>query len=273
MKKLKTKNKRSKIKVFNCSTMILLFLFCVFCSMATLAYAETSSKQISAGVDKKKSDLLLAKSPQTDLSRQLWQARISPVKDTKPHQSTDELRQIIKQLNSIELKTKDQAPEPPITVESTQETENNGITANTESTQAHKTGKTEHKLPYKQVTDQTLQLFRDLSQHPDKLDNPFELAEILFDSNCLAEAAKCYQQALDRMSANETPQLNDKAWILFQIGNCLQYDNSAKAIQMYKQIITECPDSPWADIAKTKSKLIDWYLNDKPDMLINVHKS
>lgn len=273
MKKLKTKNESSKIKVFNFYTMVFLFLFCIFCSTATLAYAETASKQISDKDDEKTPFLLLEKTPKTNLSRQLWQARISPAKDTNSRQRANELQQIIKQLNSIEFKTKEQTPEPLITVEPIQKTEHNEIPANIETTQAHKPEKTEPKLPYKQVTDQTLLIVRNLSQHPDKLDRPLELAEILFDSNCLAEAAKCYQQAFDRMTTNETHQLTDKAWILFQMGNCLQYDNAPKAIQMYKQIITEYPDSPWTNIAKAKYKLIDWYLKDKPNMLINEHKS
>jgi len=196
MKKIKTKNISQKIKVINCCTMVFLFLYCVFCFMSSLAYADTTSKQISDAVDKQSSHLLLAKSTKSDLSRQLWKDRISPAKNIKPLQSSNELRQIINQINSIELKMKGKTPEPLISVEPTQKTEHNEILANTDSTQVHKTNKTEHKLPYKQISDHTLQLFRDISQHPDKLDNPFELAEILFDSNCLAEARLNFEVVL-----------------------------------------------------------------------------
>ena len=60
----------------------------------------------------------------------------------------------------------------------------------------------------------------------------------------------------------------NRAWILFQIGNCLKDDDLAKAQEMYRQLITECPGSPWAEPAKAREKLIDWYLKEKPRTLI-----
>ena len=45
------------------------------------------------------------------------------------------------------------------------------------------------------------------------------------------------------------------------------------AVEMYEQLIAEYPNSPWADLAKARTKLIDWYLKDKPDTLINERKS
>jgi TolA-binding protein len=98
------------------------------------------------------------------------------------------------------------------------------------------------------------------------------LAEILFNSNHLKEAAKCYQQALDRITANETDRFADKEWLLFQIGNCLRNTDRQAAMQIYSQLIAEYPDSPWVDLANAKSKLIDWYLKDKPDALIKEYK-
>ena len=227
----------------------------------------------AAKADKKPSHLLIAKSPTTDISRQLWQARISASKDRKPNQSKNELRQIIRQIDSIEFKPQYQTPEPLIVVEPIQKAEPNEISSDTEMSQEQEPNKIERKLPYEQVTDQTLQTFKSLSQHPDQLHNPFELAEILFNSHCLKEAAKCYQESLNRMTTNETNQLANKAWVLFQIGNCLRNIDPPAAMQTYKQLIVEYPDSPWADLAKAKTKLIDWYLKDKPNTLINERKS
>ncbi len=267
--KLKAKNASLKVKAFEFYTTVLLFSFCVFCFSASLGYAETSPKQLSAQVDKKPSNLLIAKSPTTYLSRQLWQARISASKDRNPSQSKNELRQIIRQINSIEFKPQDQTPKPLIVVEPIQKAEPNEISPDTEMPQEQEPSKIERKLPYEQVTDQTLQIFKSLSQHPDQLHNPFKLAEILFNSRRLREAAKCYQEALNRMTTNETDQLGNRAWLLFQIGNCLRNDDPPTAMQMYRQLIAEHPNSPWADLAKAKSKLIDWCLKDKPNALIN----
>ena len=227
----------------------------------------------AAKVDKKPSHLLIAKSPTTDISRQLWQARISASEDRKPNQSKNELRQIIRQINSIEFKPPNQTPEPLIVVEPIRKTEYSEISSDTEMSQEQEPDKIERKLPDGQITDHTLQTFKSLSQHPDQLHNPFELAEILFSSHCLREAAKCYHESLNRMATNETDQLASKAWLLFQIGNCLRNIDPPTAMQMYRQLIAEYPNSPWTDLAKAKTKLIDWYLKDKPNTLINERKS
>lgn len=260
----------------------------VVCIFIPLARAETLSKNIdpgrtqtgsnialnfAAGVDKKTSHLLIAKSPTTEVSRQLWQARISASGDKNPSQSKSGLREIIGQIKSIEFKPQDQSPEPAIVAEPIRKAEPNEISSDTEMSPGQESDKIESRLPDGRITEQTLQIFKTLSQQPERLSNPFELAEILFNSNCLREAAKCYQESLNRMTADETGQPADKAWILFQIGNCLQNTDPPTAIQMYRQLIAEYPGSPWADLAGAKTKLIEWYLKDKPDTLINERKS
>ncbi len=60
----------------------------------------------------------------------------------------------------------------------------------------------------------------------------------------------------------------DRAWILFQIGNCLRKDDLPAAAKMYQQLLTEYPNSPWVDLAKAQSNLIAWYLKDEPVKLI-----
>lgn len=123
-------------------------------------------------------------------------------------------------------------------------------------------------LPYESVTDQTLQMLKNLSQHPKQLDNPFELGEVLFLSGHLKEARLFYQEALNRRDANDIASAQDKAWILFQIGNCLRDGDPPMAIETYRQLITEYPDSLWADLAKAQDKLINWHQKDKPWTLI-----
>jgi TolA-binding protein len=126
-------------------------------------------------------------------------------------------------------------------------------------------------------------------QHPERLNKPFELGELLFLSGHLKDAAICYQEALSRSSPdkadpNQKPQqdakvpdvglktsllsIQSRAWILFQIGNCLRNDDPPTAMKMYKQLIAEYPDSPWVDLAKARSTLIDWYQKDNPRGLI-----
>ncbi len=123
-------------------------------------------------------------------------------------------------------------------------------------------------LPYESVTDQTLQMLKNLSQHPKQLDNPFELGEVLFLSGHLKEARLFYQEALNRRDANDIASAQDKAWILFQIGNCLRDGDPPMAIETYRQLIMEYPDSLWADLAKARDRLINWHQKDKPWTLI-----
>ena len=222
----------------------------------------------AAKVEKKPSHLLIAKNPTTDISRQLWRARITNLKDGKISESQKELRQIIRQINSVEFETQYQTSEPLIVLEPVQKAEPNAISSDTETPKQQKPNKIKSQLLDGQIIDQTLQTFKNLSQHPDQLHNPFELAEILFNSHCFREAAKCYQEALNRMTTNQTDQRANKAWVLFQIGNCLQDIDRPAAIKMYKQLIEEHPNSPWTDLAKARSKLIDWYQQDKPWELV-----
>ncbi len=230
---------------------------------------SNTAADIAAQIDTTPSHPLIAKSPKTDLTRQLWQARISISGDTKHSESKNELRQIIREINSVEFKPRQQAPEPLIVVEPIRKTDPNETASDKGMPQEDESGKIEHKLPYRRVTDGTLQVLTSLSQHPEQLHNPLELGEILFNSHCLKEAAKCYQEAINRITAGETGQARDVAWLLFQTGNCLREDDPATAIQMYERLIAEYPDSPWAALAKAKSELVDWYLKDAPEALID----
>ncbi len=227
--------------------------------------------------------------------RLLWQAGFSIAKDQKDNKSKNELQRIIEQIRSVELKPKNQAPEPVIAVEPAPTTGPNEILSDTETPKEPNEKEIESKqpapfcnksgsplaksrkigpsqnvnpLPYEPVNDQTLQLLENLLQHPDQADNPFELGEILFLSDCLKEAGVFYQEALNRSSPDKVSSAQNRAWILFQIGNCLKDDDPLTAMKMYRQLIAEYPDSLWADLAKARNKLIDWYQQDKPQTLI-----
>ena len=261
----------------------LCFSFLIICILTFPVRAETLSEDFdpidllesylpSSLQNEEPYGLPIEKNQTTYLGDQLWQARISVSEDKKDSQNKNELQRIIKEINSVEFKPQDQTSEPLIVVESLRQAEPNEISPDMEMAQEQDTGKIEHKLLNGQVTEKTLQIFKNLSKHPNQLHNPSELADILFNSHCLAEAAKCYQEALKRTSTNEADQFGNRAWILFQIGNCLQNNDQLIAIQVYGQLITEYPTSPWVDLAKARSNLIDWYLKDKPDALINKYK-
>lgn len=212
--------------------------------------------------------LLEEAKPTTDVTKQLWQERVSISKEPKFNKNKKELQQIIDQIASMEIKSTDQTPEPLISVDPIQKAEPNKTATETEISQEETSAKTEYKAAKGRITSQTLEIFKKLAQQPEKLHNPVELAEILFDSNYLDEAAMCYRQAFDRMNANQKQQPIERQWVLFQLGNCLQNSDKTASLQMYRQLIEEYPNSPWVEIAKAKSKLIDWYMQDKPYSLI-----
>ena len=218
--------------------------------------------------------LFISKSPHTRLGRELWQARISTSKDRKHSKSKNKLQQIIEQIRSVEFQPPAKTPKPIIVVALTPEKQSNKTSPGTEIQKEPKETNigAQPKLPYQPITDQTLQMVEDLFQHHKEIENPFELGQILFHSGHPKEAAKWYQEALDRKETGQTDQTQDKAWILFQIGNCLQDYDPSTAVQMYRQLITEYPDSPWTDLAKARSKLVNWYQQNKPETLINENK-
>ena len=221
------------------------------------------------------------KSPTTRLGRQLWRAEISAYEGEKDSKSKNELQQLIKQISSVELEPQDKTPEPFIVVEPAQKTKPDKTSSATKVQEKPEKKKDEADsiIPAKPTlskaegaettSTQTLQALDNVLQHPEQLEEPFELAEVLFRSGYLKQAAKCYKEALRRIGKDEVDSPGNKAWILFQTANCLRNDAPAEAMEFYRQIITKYPDSPWVGPAKTRSKLIDWYQQNKPRMLID----
>ena len=216
------------------------------------------------------------------LGHQLQQARITASVDDK-RKNKDELQKIIEQIRAVEFESQNKQSEPLVVTQSAPSAELNENLPATETAaepndkQAQselQTPATQNRtpLPYKPITSQTLQAVSELSQHPEQLSSPFELAEILFRSGNLKEAAVLYQQALNKTNPKDAASASNRAWILFQIGNCLRNDEPQNAMKTYRQLITEYPGSPWTEIAKARDKLIDWYQKDDPKTVIKENK-
>jgi len=216
------------------------------------------------------------------LERQLRRTRISASKGQKDKSSERELKRIIEQIRSVEFKPHSETSKPLIVVKPVLPTEPNEALlqphvpisheaetiADAEIPEESREKQIEPKLPYEPVSDRTLKMLETLSQHPDQLDNPLELAEVLFLSGHPKEAAVLYREALNRSSSDQAGSAQDRAWILFQLGNCLRDEDPPTAAKMYRQLITEYPNSPWTDLAQTWDKLIDWHQKDEPRALI-----
>jgi tetratricopeptide (TPR) repeat protein len=221
--------------------------------------------------------LSISEEPKSDAANQLLEASISILSNDKNSKIKSELQNLIEKINSIQLKTENLEPQTGVTNE-TQAPEKNVIQTNTEkqeqleqsqTTQAE----TELKLPYTPIAEQTLQALDKLAQQPETADHPFELAEVLFLSNHFEKAAIFYAEALNRTSSLSSISAQKKAWILFQMGNCLRKKEPDKAKQAYTQLINEFPESSWTGPAKSQVELIDWYQKDKPEKIIAEQKS
>lgn len=208
----------------------------------------------------------------SQVAHRLRQSVVSVPENQKDTKAKNELKHLIEQIRSVRFEAAKQTPEHITATQPTSKTEpNEGLSATKMPKQSAKHDvrlKPGKHPPYKPVSDQTLQVLESLSQHPDQLHNPLDLAEVLFLSGHLKQAAMFYQQALGRISLDDVGSAQDRAWILFQTGNCLRDDDLTSAGKMYRQLIAQYPTSPWVDLAKARLNLIDWYQKSKPQTLI-----
>ncbi len=272
-------------RVTLCIIRLCCFVFIAIClfTFPVGAKGKNENQLSEEGTEKGSGKLNVATSatstmPQTDnpLINQLQQARISISQDEKDSKSKRELKQMIEQARSILFNLRKQ-PTKSITV-----TEPEPAIEPNEASSDTKTHGEPEKIPiqtepenlikpvyqYEPVSEHTLQMLENLKQKPEQLKNPFELAEVLFLSGHAEKAGILYQEALHRKDPKDLNSAQERAWILFQIGNCLRNDDPQSAKNTYRQLIAEYPDCLWTDLAKVQEKLIDWYLKDKPDMLI-----
>lgn len=271
------RNYNPKSKSFTTSTLqhylcVFCFMFLPFCFFKSLIGAEISSEQNTPNnfQGPRLSNPGIFLDPNSSIRRQLLQAEIGFDTVKKDKATKDELQRIIEQIRSITFKTDKRTIESePVIVPKVVPIEGPNETLPDTAVQEEQEEKEiERKLPYEPITDETLRMLRQLSKHPEKLDNPFELGETLFLSGNLKEAVMFYQEALKRKSSGDTSPDRDRAWVLFQIGNCLWNNDPPTAIKMYGQLITEHPNSPWKDLAEARSKLLNWYQTDEPHKLI-----
>jgi len=291
---IKVRDKISGSKNFWAHTMVsqfsigvFAFLFLSFCLSAHLLSAEVlpesrpvGIQNVQATIDANQTSTVSEKMQQNgttiagktpvSIGSQLWRDRIIAPENKNDNTSKDELKKLIEQIRSVDFKQQ-KIPEPVIVVKPAPAL----VTSAVEGAEPNKTPlgigvkkEPEPNLPYKPVAYQTLQMLKSKSQHPKQVTNPFQLAEILFLSGHVKEAAAFYQEALNRIDPNDANAAEDRAWILFQMGNCLRKDDLPAATKMYRQLVAEHPNSPWTELAKTIEKLADWYQKDKPKELI-----
>jgi tetratricopeptide (TPR) repeat protein len=221
---------------------------------------------------------LIAKSPTTDIGRKLWQTRITVPNSKNDTNGDDDLRRIIELIRSVEFKPRNKTPEPLIALESPAQPEPNETAGEPSPGKNTETQQIKPKPRPGMLSEETLKILAKQLQNPEQIKNPFELAEVLFHSGRLKEAAVCYQQVLLRADPNQPaaagqPDPNRQIdWTLFQIGNCLRNDDPPKAMEVYARLCNDHAGSMWADLAKARSMLLSWYRQDEPRKLIEQNR-
>jgi len=183
--------------------------------------------------------------PKNKSAIELLRAEISIAKSENDTKSSGQLKQIIEQIRSIEFGPHKQVPQPVIVPEKAPAIEPNETVTEVPVQKEQAQKAIESKPKYAPISEKTLQMLMTLAQDP------------MF-----------YSEALRRKDPNDVSLSRDRAWILFQTGNCLRNEDLPGAAKAYQQLLTEYPSSPWSDLAKVRSNLIAWYLKDEPVKLI-----
>jgi len=188
------------------------------------------------------------------LERQLWDSRITSLPQEQDANKTSELKQLVEQVRSVKFEPHQQGQQQPVVVVET---------ASATATQPAESAKSSEI-----INEETLQLVEQQLKDPNKINNPFELAEILFKSGRQSQAGICYKQAFKLLPADDPNTAKERAWILFQIGNCIKDDDPNAARESYAELIRTHSDSPWAELAKVRYGLIEWEQQEHPQELV-----
>ncbi len=237
-------------------------------------HSESLVKDVQAPMP---SDDHVESSPVADVleptvKNEIWESRIAAPKDTGYEQMKLELQKIIYQVRTVELEARQErtVSDTKLTAETT---EPNGPQPHANEVHVAKQKELEQvRPPYIPVSDSTLKALEDIAAKANGqgagLGNAMELAGILYRSGRLEQAAKIYRLAYQAAAADDNVAVEDKAWVLLQVGNCLREMDANAAAEAYRQLVTEYANSMWKDMAKTQLELLNWYAGDKPEELV-----
>ena len=243
---------------------IVCFTFLSFRLLTSLTGVTFANSAANDACGLSQSSIISLADPNNVNGRELLRAEMSIANSPDNSKSKDQLRKMIEQIRSIEFASQKQAPGPVIAQVKALPVVPDKTVPDVPMQKEQAEPAVETRPKHGPITENTLQMLQALAKNPEKVANPLELGEILFVSGNVKEAAMFYSEALKRKDPNDTGTSRDRAWILFQIGNCLRNDDMPTAAKIYQQLLTEYPNSPWANMATAQNNLIAWYLRDEP---------
>jgi len=209
--------------------------------------------------------------------KELWSSRIAAPDASAEAESSLALKRLIRQVHSLTTGEKKPAQLPELAAQPAPKaqppapapisTDAPSIEPTETPTVAAAPAETTPKLSL--VTQKTLDALR---KEPSRVQDPLEVAELLFLSGRPADATPFYEEALRHTRAGDAACASDRAWILFQLGNCLRETDMVKAQEAYVRLIAEYPDSPWTEMARAGGRYLTWYQSTRPDQLMRVSK-
>jgi len=205
------------------------------------------------------------------LTQQLWFSRITAPDPDEEIEGRLALKRAIQQIRSVKFTNENPAPTFSRVAEPQPASESSRIEPAGQTGSALVQSPTVVS-PESQVealpSTGTEAVLKNLLQDPSQARDPLKIAELLFLSGRTTDAAPFYQRALDHTRPADRLTDRDRAWILFQLGNCLRETDMAQAQDAYTKLIAEYPDSPWTELAKAYGQLASWYQTAQPRQLL-----
>jgi len=270
---MNTKN----IKKINTSRVVtIIFVFCLMLlPFEQLSYIQGVAK--AEETSEEMVDYTISSDEQTNtiitdsgIKESLLQLSMSPVNEKQEQKQKSELELLIEQINSIDLSLSDSSIDSEDIYNSFSNIKPEEKDNVEEHVQVEVKKVTQENNTYEYITEQTINRLKKIAEKPEEVDNPYEIGNTLYLSNNIGEAAAFYQEALRRTTPEDMLSSDDRAWLLFQTGNSLRTVDMLAAADYFQKLITEYPNSPWADYARVQSNVLTWYINEKPDEILNL---
>jgi hypothetical protein len=205
------------------------------------------------------------------LAHELWSSRIAAPQVNDDAQTSLALKRLIRQVRGLTLNDKSPAPPSaaPAAAPAMAEAPTPVIT-NAASVAPAPPEPVASAAPQATpaLSPKVQKTLEGLRKNAARVRDPLEVAELLFLSGRPTDAVPFYEEALRRTSTGAAASGADRAWILFQLGNCLRETDATKAQDAYMKLIAEYPDSPWTEMARASGRLLAWYQSTRPDQLI-----
>lgn len=97
---------------------------------------------------------------------------------------------------------------------------------------------------------------------------PLQLADTLFCQGYHEKALEYYQEVYEELEEND---VIGRQWVLFQMANCLRSTETARAVELYDELIKLYPNSAWSAVAASRKISIEWNQTSQIAEILNTN--